>query len=136
MKLSWNPQLTDVDLYQSGWSVVEPTRQFWLGSKNCPRRRTLISGYRSVAEQTELYNERVAQPEASGLSAKEAEKRVQIGAQVPGAEVEHQTGLAIDMSVEAGQSDELGMQLAVHRTAIWLCQLLPRWEEQHHGCEF
>ena len=31
--------------------------------------------------------------------------------QVPGAS-EHQTGLAIDMSVEAGQSDELGLQLA------------------------
>ena len=64
-----------------------------------------------MAEQTELYNERVAQLEASGLSHEEAEKQVQTQVQVPGAS-EHQTGLAIDMSVEAGQSDELGMQLA------------------------
>ena len=55
--------------------------------------------------------ERVNQLKANGLSQEEAEKQVQTQVQVPGAS-EHQTGLAIDMSVEAGQSDELGLQLA------------------------
>ena len=64
-----------------------------------------------VADQTKLYNERVNQLKANGLSQEEAEKQVQTQVQVPGAS-EHQTGLAIDMSVEAGQSDELGLQLA------------------------
>lgn len=111
MKPELNPQLTDVDAIKVDSRIVEPTRQFLEAARKIAPEETLISGYRSVAEQTELYNERVAQLEASGLSHEEAEKQVQTHVQVPGAS-EHQTGLAIDMSVEAGQSDELGMQLA------------------------
>ena len=40
------------------------------------------------------------------------------------------------MSVEAGQSDELGLQLAAIAPQYGFCPSLPRWEEQHHGCEF
>ena len=111
VKPELNPQLTDVDAIKVDSRIVEPTRQFLEAARKIAPEETLISGYRSVAEQTELYNERVAQLEASGLSHEEAEKQVQTQVQVPGAS-EHQTGLAIDMSVEAGQSDELGMQLA------------------------
>ena len=53
----------------------------------------------------------MAKVEAGGVLHEEAEKQVQTQVQVPSAS-EHQTGLAIDMSVEAGQGDELGMQLA------------------------
>ena len=70
--------------------IVEPTRQFLEAARKIAPEETLISGYRSVAEQTELYNERVAQLEASGLSHEEAEKQVQTQVQVPGAS-EHQT---------------------------------------------
>ena len=111
VKPELNPQLTDVDAIKVDSRIVEPTRQFLEAARKIAPEETLISGYRSVAEQTELYNERVAQLEASGLSHEEAEKQVQPQVQVPGAS-EHQTGLAIDMSVEAGQSDELGLQLA------------------------
>ena len=111
VKPELNPQLTDVDAIKVDSRIVEPTRQFLEAARKIAPEETLISGYRSVAEQTELYNERVAQLEASGLSHEEAEKQVQTQVQVPGAS-EHQTGLAIDMSVEAGQSDELGLQLA------------------------
>ena len=69
-----------------------------------------ISGYRSVEEQTELYNERVAQLEATGLSHEEAEAQAQAQVQVPGAS-EHQTGLAIDMSAPNGQSEEVAQQI-------------------------
>ena len=111
VKPELNPQLTDVEAIKVDSRIVEPTRQFLEAARKIAPEETLISGYRSVAEQTELYNERVAQLEASGLSHEEAEKQVQTQVQVPGAS-EHQTGLAIDMSVEAGQSDELGLQLA------------------------
>ena len=59
----------------------------------------LISGYRSVAYQTELYNSYVQQEMAAdpSLTESQAEKKVQTYSQPPGAS-EHQTGLAIDMS--------------------------------------
>ena len=96
MKPELNPQLTDVDAIKVDSRIVEPTRQFLEAARKIAPEETLISGYRGVAEQTELYNERVAQLEASGLSHEEAEKQVQTQVQVPGAS-EHQTGLAIDM---------------------------------------
>ena len=111
VKPELNPQLTDVDAIKVDSRIVDPTRQFLEAARKIAPQETLISGYRSVADQTELYNERVNQLKANGLSQEEAEKQVQTQVQVPGAS-EHQTGLAIDMSVEAGQSDELGLQLA------------------------
>ena len=65
-----------------------------------------------MAEQTELYNERVAQLEASGLfDTKKLKSRCRPRYRSL-VRVNTRRGLAIDMSVEAGQSDELGMQLA------------------------
>lgn len=111
VKPELNPQLADVDAIKVDSRIVDPTRQFLEAARKIAPQETLISGYRSVADQTKLYNERVNQLKANGLSQEEAEKQVQTQVQVPGAS-EHQTGLAIDMSVEAGQSDELGLQLA------------------------
>ena len=68
VKPELNPQLTDVDAIKVDSRIVEPTRQFLEAARKIAPEETLISGYRSVAEQTELYNERVAQLEASGLS--------------------------------------------------------------------
>ena len=80
-----NPEIADVD----GVSVdarIDPSYH-------------LISGYRSVAYQTELYNSYVQQEMAAdpSLTESQAEKKVQTYSQPPGAS-EHQTGLAIDMS--------------------------------------
>ena len=72
VKPELNPQLTDVDAIKVDSRIVEPTRQFLEAARKIAPEETLISGYRSVAEQTELYNERVAQLEASGLSHEEA----------------------------------------------------------------
>ena len=100
-----NPQLTDVEEIKVDSRIAEQTRQFLAAARALAPEESLISGYRSVAEQTELYNERIAQLEATGLPHEEAEKQVQTQVQVPGAS-EHQTGLAIDMSLPSGQSEE------------------------------
>ena len=71
----------------------------------------MISGYRSRAEQTELYEEALALAEEEGLSRQEAEQEVQKRIQLPGAS-EHQTGLAIDMSEPEGQNDEVANKIA------------------------
>jgi len=90
--------------------IAEQTKQFLAAARAVAPEESLISGYRSVEEQTELYNERVAQLEATGLSHEEAEGQAQAQVQVPGAS-EHQTGLAIDMSAPNGQSEEVAQQI-------------------------
>ena len=55
-----NPQLTDVEEIKVDSRIAEQTRQFLAAARALAPEESLISGYRSVAEQTELYNERVA----------------------------------------------------------------------------
>ena len=101
-----NPQLVDVEEIKVDSRIAEQTKQFLAAARAIAPEESLISGYRSVEEQTELYNERVAQLEATGLSHEEAERQAQAQVQVPGAS-EHQTGLAIDMSAPNGLSEEV-----------------------------
>ena len=105
-----NPQLVDVEEIKVDSRIAEQTKQFLAAARAVAPEESLISGYRSVEEQTELYNERVAQLEATGLSHEEAEAQAQAQVQVPGAS-EHQTGLAIDMSAPNGQSEEVAQQI-------------------------
>ena len=105
-----NPQLVDVEEIKVDSRIAEPTQQFLAAARAIAPEESLISGYRSVEEQTELYNERVAQLEATGLSHEEAERQAQTQVQVPGAS-EHQTGLAIDMSAPNGLSEEVVQQI-------------------------
>ena len=113
-----NPQLTDVEEIKVDSRIAEQTRQFLAAARALAPEESLISGYRSVAEQTELYNERVAQLEATGLPHEEAEKQVQTQVQVPGAS-EHQTGLAIDMALfSATQKGKMRLQVWTMKTGI------------------
>ena len=105
-----NPQLVDVEEIKVDSRIAEQTKQFLAAARAVAPEESLISGYRSVEEQTELYNERVAQLEATGLSHEEAERQAQTQVQVPGAS-EHQTGLAIDMSAPNGLSEEVVQQI-------------------------
>ena len=105
-----NPQLVDVEEIKVDSRIAEQTKQFLAAARAVAPEESLISGYRSVEEQTELYNERVAQLEATGLPHEEAERQAQTQVQVPGAS-EHQTGLAIDMSAPNGQSEEVAQQI-------------------------
>ena len=105
-----NPQLVDVEEIKGDSRIAEQTKQFLAAARAVAPEESLISGYRSVEEQTEIYNERVAQLEATGLPHEEAERQAQTQVQVPGAS-EHQTGLAIDMSAPNGQSEEVAQQI-------------------------
>ncbi len=79
------------------WSLLNPQASKWIligvglnnslrsGSGNAPQKKPWYQGYRSVAEQTDLY-ERVAQLEASGLRTKK-----ESGGADPGPWCEYQT---------------------------------------------
>ncbi|MFQ6810113.1 MAG: D-alanyl-D-alanine carboxypeptidase family protein [Streptococcus sp.] len=69
-----NPQLTDVEEIKVDSRIAEQTRQFLKRLELWRRKNLLISGYRSVAEQTELYNERVAQRRQGFLMKKQRSK--------------------------------------------------------------
>ncbi|WP_228065123.1 M15 family metallopeptidase [Streptococcus cuniculi] len=86
--------------------IARATQDFLAAAQVIVLDEVLLSGYRSRAEQEQLYNERVAELEASGFDQVEAEATVRSQVQIPGAS-EHQTGLAVDMSEEAGQLDEV-----------------------------
>ena len=106
-----HPRLTQIDDIQVDSRIAENTRQFLAAARAIAPEETLISGYRSRAEQTELYEEALALAEEEGLSRQEAEQEVQKRIQLPGAS-EHQTGLAIDMSEPEGQNDEVANKIA------------------------
>lgn len=106
-----HPKLTQIDDIQVDSRIAENTRQFLAAAQTIAPGETLISGYRSRAEQTELYEEALALAEEEGLSRQEAEQEVQKRIQLPGAS-EHQTGLAIDMSEPEGQNDEVANKIA------------------------
>ena len=106
-----HPKLTQIDDIQVDSRIAENTRQFLAAARTIAPEETLISGYRSRAEQTELYEEALALAEEEGLSRQEAEQEVQKRIQLPGAS-EHQTGLAIDMSEPEGQNDEVANKIA------------------------
>ena len=103
--------MTQIDDIQVDSRIAENTRQFLAAARTIAPGETLISGYRSRAEQTELYEEALALAEEEGLSRQEAEQEVQKRIQLPGAS-EHQTGLAIDMSEPEGQNDEVANKIA------------------------
>ncbi len=106
-----HPKLTQIDDIQVDSRIAENTRQFLDAARAIAPGETLISGYRSRAEQTDLYEEALALAEEEGLSRQEAEQEVQKQIQLPGAS-EHQTGLAIDMSEPEGQNDEVAHKIA------------------------
>ena len=106
-----HPKLTQIDDIQVDSRIAENTRQFLAAARAIAPEETLISGYRSRAEQTELYEEALTMAEEEGLSRQEAEQEVQKRIQLPGAS-EHQTGLAIDMSEPEGQNDEVANKIA------------------------
>ena len=106
-----HPKLTQIDDIQVDSRIAANTRQFLAAARAIAPGETLISGYRSRAEQTELYEEALALAEEEGLSRQEAEQEVQKRIQLPGAS-EHQTGLAIDMSEPEGQEDGVANKIA------------------------
>lgn len=109
-KKELNPDLAEVDGVLIDQRIEKATRQFLAAAQAISPDERLISGYRSVAYQEQVYNGYVDRELANNpsLSREEAEKIVQTFSQPPGAS-EHQTGLAIDMSTVASLdgSDEV-----------------------------
>ncbi|EHJ53029.1 M15 family metallopeptidase [Streptococcus macacae] len=98
-KSEMNPELTDINGIKVDSRIAENTKKFLAAAQQIDASEHLISGYRSVNYQQELFNNYVEQEKAAdpSLSQEDAEKKVQTYSQPAGAS-EHQTGLAIDMS--------------------------------------
>lgn len=94
-----NPSLTDVSGISVDSRISDKVSQFLAAAQAIDASEHLISGYRSVAYQEQLFNSYVQQEMANNanLTQKEAEEQVKTYSQPAGAS-EHQTGLAIDMS--------------------------------------
>ena len=99
IKEEMNPELAEVEGVQVDARIAENVTNFLAAARAIEPNEKLISGYRSVAYQQELYNSYVQQEIANdpSLIQEAAEEKVQTYSQPPGAS-EHQTGLAIDMS--------------------------------------
>lgn len=106
-KAELNPILATVGNIQVDSRIAAQLEAFLAAAQQIDVNEHLISGYRSVAYQEQIYNQYV-QNEMAGLagsvnatgqpiSQAEAEKNVQTYSQPAGAS-EHQTGLAVDIS--------------------------------------
>ncbi|SDL91849.1 M15 family metallopeptidase [Streptococcus equinus] len=94
-----NPDLTQIDNITVDSRIADNARNFLAAAQAIDASEHLISGYRSVAYQEELFNSYVSQEMAadSSLTQSQAEDLVKTYSQPAGAS-EHQTGLAMDMS--------------------------------------
>lgn len=114
-----NPELETVDNITVDKRIAENVRDFLKAAQEVDPAFHLISGYRSVAYQKELFQSYIDQEKAAdpSLSEEAAEKLVKTYSQPAGAS-EHQTGLAIDLStVDAlNQADKTAME-KIHQMA-------------------
>lgn len=94
-----NPDLTQIDNITVDSRIADNARNFLAAAQAIDASEHLISGYRSVAYQEELFNSYVSQEMAAdqSLTQSQAEDLVKTYSQPAGAS-EHQTGLAMDMS--------------------------------------
>lgn len=99
VKDEMNPTLTQVDDIKVDSRISKDVEAFLKAAQKIDPSEHLISGYRSVAYQKELFANYVETEMANNpsLSEEEAETLVKTYSQPAGAS-EHQTGLAIDMS--------------------------------------
>ena len=98
-KHEMSPDVVQIDNIWVDARISDATEKFLAAAQAINPAEHLISGYRSVAYQTTLYEQYVAQEMAAdpSLDREAAEKKVQTYSQPP-TKSEHQTGLAIDLS--------------------------------------
>lgn len=94
-----SPELVDINGISVDKRIEQATSDFLAAAQAIDPQEHLISGYRSVAYQAELYQSYIKKEMANDptLTQEAAEALVQTYLQPPGAS-EHHTGLAIDMS--------------------------------------
>ncbi len=94
----------------------------------------MISGYRSRAEQTELYEEAPALAEEEGLSRQEAEQEVKRpSCQVP---VSIRQAWRLIRSEPEGQEDGVANKIAEIAPKYGFLFALSRREKRYYWCEF
>ena len=113
-----NPDLTQIDNIYVDSRIADNVRNFLTAAQTIDGNEHLISGYRSVAYQEELFNYYVTQEMAANpnLTQEAAEDLVKTYSQPAGAS-EHQTGLTIDMST-VNSLNESDAEVVARVTAI------------------
>ncbi|WEV54425.1 M15 family metallopeptidase [Leuconostocaceae bacterium ESL0723] len=86
-----------VDDKQVDARIVEPLEKFRQAAQAAGYPTTLVSGYRSIAYQQQVFDTVMAGHERDGMSPEEARKATAAVVQIPGSS-EHQTGLAVDLA--------------------------------------
>ncbi len=114
-----SPELVDVNGVSVDKRIEQATADFLAAAQAIDPQEHLISGYRSVAYQAELYQSYIKKEMANDptLTQEAAEALVQTYSQLPGAS-EHHTGLAIDMStVDTLNASDPSVAKAVQKIA-------------------
>ncbi|HEP2136922.1 D-alanyl-D-alanine carboxypeptidase [Streptococcus pyogenes] len=114
-----SPELADINGISVDKRIEQATSDFLAAAQAIDPQEHLISGYRSVAYQAELYQSYIKKEMANDptLTQEAAEALVQTYLQPPGAS-EHHTGLAIDMStVDTLNASDPSVSKAVQKIA-------------------
>lgn len=114
-----SPELADINGISVDKRIEQATSDFLAAAQAIDSQEHLISGYRSVDYQTELYQSSIKKEMANDptLTQEAAEALVQTYSQPPGAS-EHHTGLAIDMStVDTLNASDPSVSKAVQKIA-------------------
>ncbi|HER0922165.1 TPA: D-alanyl-D-alanine carboxypeptidase family protein [Streptococcus pyogenes] len=114
-----SPELADINGISVDKRIEQATSDFLAAAQAIDSQEHLISGYRSVDYQTELYQSYIKKEMANDptLTQEAAEALVQTYSQLPGAS-EHHTGLAIDMStVDTLNASDPSVAKAVQKIA-------------------
>ncbi|HHS7892521.1 TPA: M15 family metallopeptidase [Streptococcus pyogenes] len=114
-----SPELVDINGISVDKRIEQATSDFLAAAQAIDPQEHLISGYRSVDYQTELYQSYIKKEMANDptLTQEAAEALVQTYLQPPGAS-EHHTGLAIDMStVDTLNASDPSVSKAVQKIA-------------------
>ncbi|CAH1851694.1 M15 family metallopeptidase [Convivina praedatoris] len=88
---------TTVDDKQVDTRIVKPLADFRKAALAAGYPTTLVSGYRSIADQRNVFANVTAQNERNGLTPQETKAATEAVVQTPGSS-EHQTGLAVDLA--------------------------------------
>lgn len=140
-----NPSLASVGSIQVDQRIANQVTEFLAAAQKISPAEHLISGYRSVAYQSELY-EGYIQDEMAGhgtvnvdgkpISRQEAIKNVQTYSQPPGSS-EHQTGLAIDMSdIDSLNASQVAPQIAAIAPNYGFILRFPAGKQAETGVDY
>jgi D-alanyl-D-alanine carboxypeptidase len=115
-----------VDDKQIDARIEQPLANFRQAAQKAGYATTLVSGYRSIAYQKQIFDNSVAQYEANGLSATEAKNKTALVIQTPGAS-EHHTGLAVDLAGDDALAAYPALQAEMDQYASqkWLIKHAP-----------